>query len=245
MIEPRFVSPKLLVSVRDVAEAEAALSGGADWIDLKEPSAGPLGAVGAQTARQVVEFLASRRPVSAALGELAHWETSPARQLLEVPGIEYVKLGLAGCTEIDSWRDDWRSVESQVVAAGKSLVAIVYADWQRAHAPAPEQILVLAGQTSSRYLLIDTFDKQSPGTLACLGASALEELVRLARRQSLRTVLAGGITTEDFRDLPAIGFEMLAVRGAVCPAGRCSQVDERLVAKFCNSLAAHRLVETA
>ena len=35
--------PKLLVSVRDVAEAEAALAGGADWIDLKEPVGGAAG----------------------------------------------------------------------------------------------------------------------------------------------------------------------------------------------------------
>ena len=37
---------RLLVSVRSAAEARAALSGGADIIDAKEPSLGSLGAVG-------------------------------------------------------------------------------------------------------------------------------------------------------------------------------------------------------
>ncbi|MGH8059229.1 MAG: (5-formylfuran-3-yl)methyl phosphate synthase, partial [Candidatus Entotheonellia bacterium] len=36
--------PRLLASVRDAAEARAALQGGADVLDAKEPSAGPLGA---------------------------------------------------------------------------------------------------------------------------------------------------------------------------------------------------------
>ena len=34
---------RLLVSVRSAAEAEAALLGGADVIDVKEPDRGPLG----------------------------------------------------------------------------------------------------------------------------------------------------------------------------------------------------------
>ena len=36
--------PKLLVSVRSADEARAALAGGADLIDVKEPAHGPLGA---------------------------------------------------------------------------------------------------------------------------------------------------------------------------------------------------------
>ena len=67
----RTVRPKLLVSVRDVSEAAAALAGGADWIDLKEPFTGPLGAVDVETAEGVVECVAGRCQVSAALGELA------------------------------------------------------------------------------------------------------------------------------------------------------------------------------
>jgi uncharacterized protein (UPF0264 family) len=56
-------TPRLLVSVRDAAEAVEALAGGADWIDLKEPQRGPLGAVDAVTARDVVHVVAGRVPV--------------------------------------------------------------------------------------------------------------------------------------------------------------------------------------
>jgi hypothetical protein len=61
----------LLVSVRNAAEAEEALAGGADIIDVKEPSRGPLGRADAQNARDVIQTVSGRRLVSVALGELA------------------------------------------------------------------------------------------------------------------------------------------------------------------------------
>ena len=66
-------APLLLVSVRDRAEAELAVLGGADWIDLKEPCAGPLGAVGQATAWRVAEAIPATIPLSAACGELCDW----------------------------------------------------------------------------------------------------------------------------------------------------------------------------
>lgn len=48
-------SPVLLVSVRSVIEAEAAIQGGCDLLDLKEPSRGALGPVDFETMEQVVE----------------------------------------------------------------------------------------------------------------------------------------------------------------------------------------------
>src|SRR5690242_18461623 len=61
---------KLLVSVRSAAEAQAALTGGASLIDVKEPARGSLGRADAATLTDVLRMVAGRRPVSAALGEL-------------------------------------------------------------------------------------------------------------------------------------------------------------------------------
>ena len=63
-------SPGLLVSVRNAVEAEVALHGGADWIDVKEPKQGALGAAEPETIRSVLETVAGRAPVSAAAGAL-------------------------------------------------------------------------------------------------------------------------------------------------------------------------------
>jgi uncharacterized protein (UPF0264 family) len=61
---------KLLVSVRSMEEAQAALEGGADLIDIKEPNRGPLGKARDSVIAAIVEVVAGRRPVSAAMGEL-------------------------------------------------------------------------------------------------------------------------------------------------------------------------------
>ena len=73
------VMTRLLVSVRSAAEAEAALRGGADVIDVKEPGRGPLGRADDAVIADVVRLVAGRRPVSAALGELCRDPSSVPR----------------------------------------------------------------------------------------------------------------------------------------------------------------------
>ena len=48
---------RMLVSVRDVAEAREAMRAGVDFIDLKEPSAGALGGLALPVIREVVAAL--------------------------------------------------------------------------------------------------------------------------------------------------------------------------------------------
>ena len=160
---------QLLVSVRSVAEAEAALRGGADWIDLKEPASGPLGAVDAEVARKVVAHARGRASVSAAAGELIDWPTSSSRELLQVEGISQLKLGLSECRD-RTWRDAWLAAQREIAAAGKELVAVIYADDVAAHSPAPAAVAALAIDAQCRWLLIDTFDKQGPTLLECATA---------------------------------------------------------------------------
>ena len=53
---------RLLVSVRSEEEARAALAGGADIIDAKEPSRGALGAVEIGVLREIVSVVNGLRP---------------------------------------------------------------------------------------------------------------------------------------------------------------------------------------
>jgi uncharacterized protein (UPF0264 family) len=108
--------PGLLVSVRSVAEAHAALAGGASLIDVKEPLHGSLGRAPADVITGVVTTVAGRRPVSAALGELLEelGETIP-------PGLAFVKWGLAGCGQDREWRA--RLVRRQCDIHGMSMGA--------------------------------------------------------------------------------------------------------------------------
>src|SRR5579862_6952688 len=60
---------QLLVSVADAADATAAIDGGADIIDAKDPARGPLGPVSAEALAAIIASVDGRRPVSAALDE--------------------------------------------------------------------------------------------------------------------------------------------------------------------------------
>lgn len=95
---------RLLVSVADAADASAAIEGGADIIDAKDPSRGPLGPVNLATLGAIIATVAGRRPVSVAEGDGS------------VAGVAFVKrtapcliqngtLVLAAYADTPGWRD--------------------------------------------------------------------------------------------------------------------------------------------
>ena len=58
-------TPGLLVSVRTADEVAAALDGGADLIDVKEPAKGPLAPAEAEVVAAVIDAVDGKVPVSA------------------------------------------------------------------------------------------------------------------------------------------------------------------------------------
>ncbi len=228
--------PKLLVSVRNAAEAQAALDGGADWIDLKEPREGALGAVEASVATDVVQTVGAAKPVSAALGELAHWPDSQARKLLSISGIDVVKLGLADCASRPSWHREWLAVEADVRHAGKQLAAVAYADSAQANSPTPAEIIKLARQTSCEYFLLDTYHKNSGSIFAYLNEIVLSQIICSARQASLKIVVAGGLDFSALSRLREFPIDLVAIRGAACNGGRNGPVDSMLVTRLRQSL---------
>lgn len=229
---------KLLVSVRDAEEVLTALAGGADWIDLKEPSAGPLAAVEEHVAREAVQTLGGRRTMSAALGELRDWHTSSSDELLTVEGISVVKLGLAGCARLDGWQQRWQEVAEDAAKQEKQLVAVIYADWQRAEAPAPDEIIALAKLAGSQYLLIDTYDKSAGTVFDHLSSSELDSILRKAKQVGLTTVLAGSLSQAAIGQVPVEVVDIVAVRGAVCRGDRTGRVDAGQIEGFRQALDA-------
>ena len=86
----------LLASVLSPEEAEAALRGGADIIDLKDPRRGALGALPDAVIRAAVARVAGRRPVSVTAGDLPMEPTVVAGAARRIGGlgVDFVKVGL-------------------------------------------------------------------------------------------------------------------------------------------------------
>src|SRR5439155_14076862 len=86
---------KLLISVRSAMEAEMALAGGADVIDIKEPRRGALGAADSRVWRAVRKVIGPRAVLSLALGELL--DDSIFDNAKAAADFSFAKIGLAGC----------------------------------------------------------------------------------------------------------------------------------------------------
>jgi uncharacterized protein (UPF0264 family) len=218
--------PGLLISVRSGEEAEAALAGGADLIDVKEPARGPLGAADPAVWGEVLRALAGRAPVSAALGELLDGDA--ARRARAAGGVRFAKFGFARCR----WRRDWQALwqaAADSLPSGVLAVPAAYADWQTAEAPPLPAILELAQQSPARMLLIDTFEKRGRTLLDVLTFEALEAIAHEAACGGVRLVLAGSLTAAAIERLLPLAPAWFGVRGAACRGGRGGTIDSALV----------------
>ncbi|MDR3619094.1 MAG: (5-formylfuran-3-yl)methyl phosphate synthase [Paludisphaera borealis] len=222
---------ELLVSVRSADEAKKAAAAGASVIDVKEPDEGSLGRAAVAIWRDVRRSVSARFPLSVALGELTEWQDGqgPALPLGAFDGVAYCKLGLAHAGP--DWRDDWRALRDRIPTRRCRWIAVVYADWETAGAPSPDEILDLAIATPAIVgVLVDTFDKSQPARLDDAGWLPWAQRVRVAH---LKLAIAGGLTPETIQDLAALEPDLIAVRGAACEDGdRRADIDERRVSEL-------------
>jgi len=248
----------LLVSVRDAAEAAAALEGGAAIIDVKEPRHGPLGAADPEVIAAVAQVVGSRRPWTMACGELGNASGDVGGEydrgrgtahdrpldpvacairsrldrmlsLLQSPAMPpaAVKVGLAGAAGTD-WQRRLRAV-FESLPSGSDRVAVAYADWQRAVAPSPTDVIAAAAVLSCSVLLLDTFDKAAGGLFDCCPAGMPAAWVTAARTAGLQVAVAGRITSAEIPLAWALRPDVVALRSAVCFNGRDGEVQAGLV----------------
>src|SRR5262245_54887849 len=205
----------LLVSVRSAGESEIALAGGAALIDVKEPARGALGRADDETIAAILQTLQGRRPVSAAMGELADGGIVP-----KVAQLTFVKWGLAECA-----RCDWRTALTERVRQLRPQTVIVaYADWQCAAAPPIDEVVVFACERPGNVLLIDTHCKDAarlslgrrPTLLDWLSADEVITICERCRDAGVKIALAGSLGPAELESLISAEPDWFAVRGAVC-----------------------------
>jgi uncharacterized protein (UPF0264 family) len=235
--------PGLLVSVRDETEAIEAMAGGALVIDVKEPARGSLGAADPEVTARVVRTVAGRASVTIALGELLELtpllETDAER--IVPPGVSLFKIGLAGCGRTGEWRARWveaieRLTGNDPMKAARP-VAVVYADWQAAFAPEPEQVLTAAAEVGCPALLIDTWDKSAGPLFNYWPASRVRSFIRRVQASDMAAVLAGSLIGDSFRAAVRLRPHLVAVRSAACEGGRNGHVTRQRVHALASMIA--------
>jgi (5-formylfuran-3-yl)methyl phosphate synthase len=229
---------QLLVSVRDEIEAAAAVAGGADIIDAKEPLAGALGAVSSDVLRAIVAVVGGARPVTAALGDAAD-ESAVERdaRAFAAAGVTFVKIGFAGVTarnRVDAL------IAAAVRGAGEHVIAVAYADHERAGSAPTDAIFDAAVHAGAAGLLIDTADKSGPGLLGLMSPEAIGRAAARTRGAGLIAALAGRLTAADLPIVRDTGADIAGVRGAACDEGRTGHISAVRIALLARLLGHER-----
>ncbi|MFT3730603.1 MAG: (5-formylfuran-3-yl)methyl phosphate synthase [Hyphomicrobium sp.] len=228
--------PAFLASVTNAGEAEIALAGGADIVDCKDPASGALGALSADTVREIVERVAGRVPVSATVGDLPAdpYTLVNASAEMAKTGVDIVKIGFFG-------EGDARPAIAALgaaLAASTRLVAVLMAD------KSPDfRLLSALSAAGFEGAMLDTADKSAGRLTSVLALSRLTEFVRLARDNDLFVGLAGSLKESDIGVLAGLGPDMLGFRGALCAAGRVSGIELNRVAAIRRGLDAAKLAK--
>ena len=233
---------RLLVSVRSAAEAAAALAGGADIVDAKEPAAGALGAVTADVLREIAAAVAGRRRVTAALGDARDEQAiADAAGRAAAAGAQLVKVGFAAIDSVNR--------ASQLLAAavdgasGAGTIAVAYADHAAIGSLPAEAVLDAAVRAGAVGLLIDTADKQGPALRTLVDPLRLQAWVAAAHDAGLLAAVAGQLGADDATWLADVEVDVVGVRGAACDGGRNGVVTAtrvRLLAAVLGTLAPRR-----
>jgi uncharacterized protein (UPF0264 family) len=237
MADQRFAM-RLLVSVASAAETSAALAGGADVIDAKNPLDGALGAVSVDVLRGIHATVAGACPVTAAIGDAAdETEVERAAGTFAAAGAALVKVGFAGITSASR-------VGELITAAVRGartggVVAVAYADAGRVASLPAGAFVDIAARAGATGVLLDTADKSGPGLRGLMTPIALARWVAEAHDAGLLVALAGKLTADDLAFVRDAGADIAGVRGAACEGGRTGRVSSERVAllrTLCNGL---------
>ena len=221
---------QLLVSVATAADARAAVEGGADIVDAKDPSAGALGAVALERFREIWDAVDDTAPVSAALGDATNEETV-ARQVRDYAeaGAYYVKVGLLGTTDPGRAEALLAAAVSAFGYRCGGVVAVGYADADVAVALSPRALIPAATRAGARWVLLDTLDKNGPGLLGAMPAAAIADWIAAGHDAGRRVAVAGKLGARDMPVVAGLGANVVGVRGAACHGGRNGRVSAELV----------------
>jgi hypothetical protein len=219
---------RLLVSVVAPDEVAAAIAGGADIVDVKNPAEGSLGAPSPAVLRAVRAQVTLPVLVSAALGDAPHLPGTLALAAAGAAscGADYLKVGLFGSASPQQALELLTAVRRAALEVDPCvrLVAVAYADASRVGALPPHELPPIASRAGVHGVMLDTAVKDGVSSLTALGEAAAIRFFAAARALGLSTGLAGALGPSDLERAPLFGVDILGVRGSACEGGREGRV---------------------
>jgi len=217
----------------NIEEARAALAGGADIIDVKNPREGSLGANYPWAIRAVVELARGCAPVSATIGDLDFKPGTASLAALgaAASGADYVKAGLLGVKTPEQALKMMTGIVRAVkdFDARKKVVASGYSDYARAGSVSPMLLPAVASEAGADLVMVDTAVKDGRPTLDFMSEQDLLEFISAGHAHGLEVALAGTIGFQHLDLLKRLDPDIIGVRGIVCGGDRRAAVQAELV----------------
>lgn len=213
----------LLISPINTEEAQEAILGGADIIDVKNPKEGSLGANFPWVIRNIRELTPPDMLVSATLGDVPYkpGTVSLAAAGAVVSGADYIKVGLHGTSNYSQAREVMENVVRTVKDVNDDIMVVAsgYADARRVGAVDPMEIPRVAADSGADLAMVDTAVKDGKTLFDFMDEEAIYHFNTETHEYGLKNALAGSIKEEQLRTLYDSGCDVVGIRGAACTGG--------------------------
>ncbi len=232
---------KLLISPTNINEAQAAIAGGADIIDVKNPKEGALGANFPWVIRQIRTQTPRPLEVSCTIGDAANLPGSMSLAAFGATslGIDYVKVGVGSAKTVDQAIYFLRNVRQAAKQANPAvkIVAAGYGDSKKIGALNPLWVPEIAHQAQVDVAMVDTAVKDGTNLFDHLTIEELQGFITSAHGFGLQVALAGSLRKDQLPIIHALGADIVGLRGAACT--NCDRVGGEI-----SSVLVHELVKT-
>ncbi len=215
---------QLLISVVNNKEAQVAVAGNADIIDVKNPTEGALGANFPYIIRSIRKHTPHQYPVSVAIGDAPNKPGATALAALGAAcsGAQFVKVGLYGTTThqqaVYLLKEVCRAVRD--FDSTIKIIAAAYADAHKIGAIPALESPSAAIEAGADGCLLDTAVKNGDTLFSHLSDDSLRQFVRECSEGAIISALAGSLNKNDIERLSAVGPDIIGFRTAACDGDR-------------------------
>jgi uncharacterized protein (UPF0264 family) len=205
---------QLLISVTSIEEAQIALENGADIIDLKEPSAGALGALPIERIQAIVAYVksikeAGARLTSATIGDLPMQPNLLIAQITKLieTGVDIIKIGFFQTDDYQPCLDALRPLAE----TGTRFIAVLFAETTY-----PKALIAAIKNAGFIGVMLDTANKNGLTLLDYYSAENRREFANYVFKLDMQLGLAGSLKLQHIDLIKDINPSYIGFRGGVC-----------------------------
>lgn len=210
---------QLLISVISAEEAQIALENGADFIDLKDPAKGALGALPLATIAEIVSYVkvasnSDYKLTSATIGDLPMQPQLIAEQVAQLAstGVDIIKIGFFDTGESGSSNyDSCLSAMAPLAKSGLKLIAVLFAENKY-----PYDLIPSIKNAGFYGVMLDTAIKNGATFLDYFTEQEIQHLSENVRVHNLIFGLAGSLAIQHVAKIKEFNPSYMGFRGGVC-----------------------------